>query len=131
MSTRLINDRGKRQEANTSYLSSKENTPYLWKHAPQDTLIKAFLHWKDASDTKTFKPLEAPIIGDRPHGCNKQNKLFKDRWNHTEMLLHCRTIKIKNPETNTPQTIEAPFPESFEKIAKELLINLNALQLDS
>ena len=36
-----------------------------------------------------------PIIGDRPHGCNKQNKLWKEKWNMTEMLLHSRSLEFE------------------------------------
>lgn len=131
----LINDKGKQQAAKTTFICLQHSEipiPFGKHKTSRYSLIKAVPHTGRMHQIrKHLNHLRHPIIGDRPHGCNKQNKLFKDRWNLTDMLLHCHTIKIKNPETNTPQTIEAPFPESFEKIAKELLINLNALQLDS
>ncbi len=36
-----------------------------------------------------------PIIGDRPHGCNKQNKLWKTRFDMTTMLLHAESLEFE------------------------------------
>lgn len=36
-----------------------------------------------------------PIIGDRPHGCNKQNKLWKDKFQMDTMLLHAENISFQ------------------------------------
>lgn len=36
-----------------------------------------------------------PIIGDRPHGCNKQNRLWKEKLDMITMLLHASTIEFK------------------------------------
>ena len=41
--------------------------------------------------------LRHPIIGDRPHGCNKQNKLFKQKWGMTTMMLHAQKLHISSP----------------------------------
>ncbi|GAB5551669.1 MAG: tRNA pseudouridine(65) synthase TruC [Saprospiraceae bacterium] len=38
-----------------------------------------------------------PIIGDRPHGCNKQNRLWKNEFNQTRMLLHAKTLTFELP----------------------------------
>ncbi len=35
-----------------------------------------------------------PIIGDRPHGCNKQNRMWKDKFNMTTMLLHAQQLQF-------------------------------------
>lgn len=43
---------------------------------------------------KHFAHIMHPIIGDRPYGCNKQNRLFKERWNHTQMLLHASSLPV-------------------------------------
>ena len=43
-----------------------------------------------------------PIIGDRPHGCNKQNRLWKHTFNMTEMMLHAQSITfMEEPENIT------------------------------
>ena len=46
---------------------------------------------------KHMAHLRHPIIGDRPHGCNKQNKLFRDRWKMMTMMLHSRELKLPDP----------------------------------
>ncbi len=53
-----------------------------------------------------------PIIGDRPHGCNKQNRLWKERFGMTSMLLHAVSLSFVYP----PDTIihlKAPFRSEF------------------
>lgn len=57
-----------------------------------------------------------PIIGDRTHGCNKQNKLFKEKWDMTTMLLHASWLSFKHPVTGTNITIEAPLQEEFKRV---------------
>lgn len=36
-----------------------------------------------------------PIIGDRPHGCNKQNRLWKERFGMTNMMLHASRLSFE------------------------------------
>ena len=35
-----------------------------------------------------------PIIGDRPHGCNKQNKMWKERFSMNTMMLHAHGLSF-------------------------------------
>jgi len=48
---------------------------------------------------KHFAHIFYPIIGDRKHGCNKQNKLFKEQWDMTTMLLHASELSFVHPVT--------------------------------
>lgn len=57
-----------------------------------------------------------PIIGDRTHGCNKQNKLFKEKWEMTTMLLHAGCLKFKHPVTGVDVIIEAPVHAQFKQV---------------
>jgi tRNA pseudouridine65 synthase len=57
-----------------------------------------------------------PIIGDRTHGCNKQNRLFKERWALDTMLLHASQITFMHPVTHKPVNIEAPLQDEFLRI---------------
>ena len=57
-----------------------------------------------------------PIIGDRPHGCSKQNRFFKSKWNFTEMLLHARRLEFQHPFTNNSIVIQADFSPEFTRI---------------
>jgi len=56
-----------------------------------------------------------PIIGDRPHGCNKQNKLFKEKWQMTSMMLHASNLSFKHPITSEHIQITAPISEEFSR----------------
>ncbi len=41
---------------------------------------------------KHLAHIRHPIIGDRPHGCNKQNKLWKEKFEMTTMMLHAEQL---------------------------------------
>lgn len=69
---------------------------------------------------KHFAHIHHPIIGDRPHGCNKQNRLWKERWEMTTMLLHASCLSFRHPVTLKQIVIEAPLREEFIK-AMELV----------
>lgn len=53
-----------------------------------------------------------PIIGDRPHGCNKQNKLWKENFNMMTMLLHANYLAFEHPNYGEIK-IEANFNLEF------------------
>jgi tRNA pseudouridine65 synthase len=57
-----------------------------------------------------------PIIGDRPHGCNKQNKLFKAHFGMNTMLLHARQLCFSHPVTAETITIHAECQSEFERM---------------
>lgn len=56
-----------------------------------------------------------PIIGDRPHGCNKQNKLWKERFGLDNMFLHAKSLSFEHPVTGEKLEIVAPYSTAFEK----------------
>ncbi|CAN5173149.1 tRNA pseudouridine(65) synthase TruC [soil metagenome] len=64
-----------------------------------------------------------PIIGDRPHGCNKQNKLFKDHFDMNTMLLHAQRIDFEHPITLEKITITAPLQAEFDRMLTGLFGN--------
>ncbi|TLV04023.1 pseudouridylate synthase [Dyadobacter luticola] len=57
-----------------------------------------------------------PIIGDRPHGCNKQNKYFKEQLNMDTMLLHASQLAFRHPVNNAPVMIAAPIQSEFSRM---------------
>ena len=61
-----------------------------------------------------------PIIGDRPHGCNKQNKLFLSQFGMNTMLLHARQLSFKHPVSGETIVIEAPLQREFARMLGEL-----------
>ncbi|MDB5110804.1 MAG: pseudouridylate synthase [Mucilaginibacter sp.] len=65
-----------------------------------------------------------PIIGDRTHGCNKQNKLFKEKWEMTTMLLHASQLTFTHPVTGALVDLKAPVQEEFNRVMH--LMNWNS-----
>lgn len=57
-----------------------------------------------------------PIIGDRPHGCNKQNRLFLEQFQMNTMLLHARRLQLTHPVSGEQVVIEAPVQPEFARM---------------
>jgi tRNA pseudouridine65 synthase len=73
-----------------------------------------------------------PIIADRPYGCNKQNALFKNRWQMDTMLLHASKLSFVHPVSRKNIQLQAGLQPEFRRmielmqwqdILNELLIN--------
>jgi tRNA pseudouridine65 synthase len=113
----LRKENGTLQDAFTAYttLARAELPVALGKHTTSRySLIEA----KPATGRmhqlrKHFAHIFHPIIGDRTHGCNKQNKLFTETWAMNTMLLHARTLTFTHPVSNEQVTIEAPLQPEF------------------
>lgn len=59
-----------------------------------------------------------PIIGDRTHGCNKQNKLFLEQWEMTTMLLHASQLAFVHPITGMEVKIQAILQPEFARVVE-------------
>lgn len=57
-----------------------------------------------------------PIIGDRTHGCNKQNKLFTEKWEMNTMLLHASQLSFGHPVTPENVVINALLQDEFKRV---------------
>ncbi len=57
-----------------------------------------------------------PIIGDRPHGCNKQNKLFLSEFGMNTMLLHALRLQFQHPISGEAIMITAPLQSEFSRM---------------
>ncbi|RYY06641.1 MAG: pseudouridylate synthase [Sphingobacteriaceae bacterium] len=62
---------------------------------------------------KHFSHIFHPIIGDRTHGCNKQNRMFKQTWEMDTMLLHASEVSFLHPITNVQVQIRATLQPEF------------------
>ena len=58
-----------------------------------------------------------PIIGDRPHGCNKQNKLWKEKFGLTVMLLHAEELEFNSDRFGKIQITATPSPEFMRALS--------------
>ena len=65
---------------------------------------------------KHFAHVFHPIIGDRTHGCNKQNKLFTEKWEMNTMLLHASHLSFAHPVTGEAITIYATLQPEFNRV---------------
>lgn len=61
-----------------------------------------------------------PIIGDRPHGCNKQNRFFKEQFELTEMLLHALELRFVHPVSGIELVVTAPLLGEFMRMRERL-----------
>lgn len=115
----LINEKGKSQNAVTSYktLDRKEiNVPLGKFQTSRYSLVEITPETgRFHQIRKHFAHLRHPIIGDRPHGCNKQNKLFKEKWNMITMMLHANYLKFNHPDSNEIICIKADFQNEFKR----------------
>jgi tRNA pseudouridine65 synthase len=113
----LRKENGTLQEAFTRYITLKraELDVALGKHTTSRySLVEA------APETgrmhqlrKHFAHIFHPIIGDRTHGCNKQNKLFKETWELDTMMLHASELIFTHPVTGLQVVINAPLQPEF------------------
>lgn len=74
-----------------------------------------------------FAHILHPIIGDRPHGCNKQNKIWKETFEMDTMMLHARSLNFIHPHTQENIHIEASLQPEFHRVL-EILTMSNPIQ---
>ncbi|MFD0794243.1 pseudouridine synthase [Mucilaginibacter litoreus] len=118
----LRKENGTLQDAFTSYqtLSRAELDVPLGKHqTSRYSLVQAEPQTGRMHQLrKHFAHIFHPIIGDRTHGCNKQNKLFKERWEMETMLLHASQLSFRHPVTGGAITISAGLQPRFKDVMK-------------
>ncbi len=113
----LRKENGALQEAFTAYLTLNraELNVALGKHTTSRySLVEATpTTGRMHQLRKHFSHIFHPIIGDRTHGCNKQNKLFTEQWTMNTMLLHASALNFKHPVSDESIIIEAPLQAEF------------------
>jgi len=116
----LRKENGTLQEAFTAYTTLKRaelNVPLGAHLTSRYSLIEA----KPTTGRmhqlrKHFSHIFHPIIGDRTHGCNKQNRMFKERWEMDTMLLHASQLTFQHPITKAEIQIDAPLQKEFLRV---------------
>ncbi|MGV3003067.1 tRNA pseudouridine(65) synthase TruC [Vibrio sp. E150_018] len=63
--------------------------------------------------------LRHPILGDTSHGDGKQNRLFRDIYNASRLMLHASKLEFVHPYTDETIVIEAKFDEVWERLVDE------------
>jgi len=127
----LVSDKGKEQEAQTSVRRLEEfeiPIPSDQFETSRYSLVLLQPHQGRYHQLrKHMAHIRHPIVGDRPHGCSKQNKIWRDCFNMTRMLLHASKLSFVHPISNDRVQIEAPrsaiFNRSIDTLKKMNLIN--------
>lgn len=116
----LTNDDGKVQDAITHYITLEqfEIPVALGKHiSSRYSLLEVNPETGRMHQIrKHLAHIFHPIIGDRPHGCNKQNKLFLEEWNMISMLLHAQELEFTHPVTKEQVLIKAEKSSEFKRM---------------
>ncbi len=120
----LINEKGKAQSARTAFelvAQSEQPWPSGNFESSRYSLIRARPKTGRMHQIrKHCNHLRHPILGDRPHGCNKQNRLLKMRFGLTKMLLHAQELRFVHPFTKEEVCITAPFSTEFQEMRQHL-----------
>jgi tRNA pseudouridine65 synthase len=120
----LVNEKLKTQDAITTYTTLEQfeiDLPFGNFKTSRYSLVK--LSPKTGRMHQLRKHMAHifhPILGDRPHGCNKQNRLWKEDFGMDTMMLHANQIKFVHPYTDKKNQIEAPYFEEFKRVLKIL-----------
>lgn len=116
----LKKENGALQEAFTSYTTLKraELPVPLGKH---ETSRYSLVEVKPSTGRmhqirKHMSHVNHPIIGDTTHGCNKQNKLFRERWDMTTLMLHASKLNFIHPVTGAEVVIKAPVNTELGRV---------------
>lgn len=116
----LTNFKGKTQEAITNFRTIKKtelDIPFGKFETSRYSLVEIMPQTGRMHQIrKHFAHIMHPIIGDRPHGCNKQNRLFKERWNMNTMMLHALELEFIHPITKKEIVITAELQSEFNRV---------------
>ena len=120
----LTNDRNKTQDAVTFFKTLKRtelDIPLGAHLTSRYSLVEAYPKTGRMHQIrKHCNHLRHPIIGDRPHGCNKQNRFFKAQWNLTTMLLHAEELAFKHPVSGQQLVLNAGLNAEFLRMKSML-----------
>ncbi|SFH26114.1 pseudouridine synthase [Pedobacter insulae] len=124
----LAKENGNMQEAFTSFISLQRAeiaVPFGKHETSRYTLIEACPKTGRMHQLRRhFAHIFHPIIGDRKHGCNKQNKFFKEQFDMTTMLLHATEIAFKHPVSGVDVKLNAKIQTEFKKVMELMSFNL-------
>ncbi|KQM66103.1 pseudouridylate synthase [Pedobacter sp. Leaf216] len=116
----LAKENGTMQDAFTSFITlQRAEIPVAFGKHPTSrySLIEATPKTGRMHQLRRhFSHILHPIIGDRTHGCNKQNKFFKDQWEMTTMLLHASELEFAHPVTKERIHLKAAIHDEFKRV---------------
>ncbi|WP_412469007.1 pseudouridine synthase [Pedobacter sp. KLB.chiD] len=124
----LVKENGTLQDAFTSFITLRraEVAVAFGKHpTSRYSLIEATPKTGRMHQLRRhFSHILHPIIGDRTHGCNKQNKFFKEQWDMTTMLLHASELAFVHPITKERIHLKAGLHDEFKRVMDFLKMDM-------
>lgn len=119
----LKKDNGQLQNASTAFkrLGTNElDIPVKPFPTARYSLVAAWPHTGRMHQIrKHFAHLRHYIIGDKTHGETHHTKMFKEKLNCTQMLLHAYKLEFEHPISKQNIVITAKLPEHFSKIVMD------------
>ena len=97
------------------------NIPFGKHSSSRYSLIQAYPETgRKHQIRKHLAHIHHPIIADRPHGDNQQNKLFKEKFDLMTMMLHALELNFIHPISEEPVAITATIQDEFQRMLTEL-----------
>ncbi len=123
----IIKENGIKQEAITKYRTlgrSEIDLPFGKHNTSRYSLLEIKpITGRKHQIRKHMAHILHPIIADRPNGCNKQNKLFKEKFRLMTMMLHALELEFPHPISGKHVRISADLEDEFKRMIKELKFN--------
>ncbi|RZK42307.1 MAG: pseudouridylate synthase [Pedobacter sp.] len=124
----LAKENGNMQEAFTSFSTLQRaeiNVPFGKHETSRYSLVEACPKTGRMHQLRRhFAHIFHPIIGDRKHGCNKQNRFFKEQFEMTTMLLHASELAFKHPVTQNELKLFANVQDEFKSAMEVMGFNV-------
>lgn len=114
------NDRGNAKEAISTYVSEALFEIPL-AHGKFETSRYSLINLEPKTGRwhqlrQHMNHLRHPILGDRPHGCSKQNRLWKSTYGMTKMMLWAKEMTFTHPRKNSTIHIEAKASDEWNRV---------------
>jgi tRNA pseudouridine65 synthase len=113
----ITNDKGKTQDAITELFTldrSEIPLPHGKFSTSRYSLVKLVPKTgRQHQLRKHMAHIFHPILADRPHGCNKQNKLMLEKFGLSEMMLHGRALEFEHPAKKTTLSLQCDYSVEF------------------
>ncbi|MCL4171266.1 UNVERIFIED_CONTAM: hypothetical protein GTU68_039054 [Idotea baltica] len=125
----LTNDTGKTQSAISNYKVIERielNLAFGRYQTSRYTIVEVYpVTGRMHQIRKHMSHIRYPIIGDRPYGCSKQNRLWKEKWNMKCMMLHAKEINLVHPVLKKPIKIVAEISSEMKRVHQILNYKTN------
>lgn len=66
-----------------------------------------------------FNHLGHPIVGDTKYGDLRHNRMFKEQFGATQLMLHARRLQFTHPVSRKAILIAAPLPVQFQELMRK------------